>query len=110
MTQLDLTFSRVRFPRAHRDDPRSSHEAAAAGEASGSFQRQAERVLGALQTFTQCTAAELADHMGMDLYAVRRRLCDLKDTNLVERIDPTENTVPCAIARKRVCRWRVVGT
>lgn len=103
--QLDLLFGSVRFPRAHRNDPRSSHEAAAAGEASGTFQRQAERVLAGLRSYTNCTSAELARHLGMDLYAVRRRLTELEAAGLVDRIDPTADTVPCGVSGKRVCRW-----
>lgn len=108
MTQLDLMFSRVRFPRSHAHDPRSSHEAAAAGEASGSFQRQADRVLAALKRFPLATSAELtrmANDPGLNLYAIRRRLDELNKLSLVRRIDPTEHMKPCEVSGRRVCRW-----
>jgi DNA-binding MarR family transcriptional regulator len=109
MNQFDLMFGvRPRFPRAHRDDPVSSHEAAAAGESSGLFKRQAERVLAALKRFPLATSAELtklANDPALDLYAVRRRLDDLKKVNLVRRIDPTDDMKPCEVSGRRVCRW-----
>jgi DNA-binding MarR family transcriptional regulator len=106
-SQLDLMFSRVRFPRAHATDPRSSHEAAAEGERTGAFKKQAQRVLDGLRGYTNCTSAELSRHIDMDLYAIRRRLTELEAAGLVDRIDPTDDTVPCEVSRKKVCRWRL---
>jgi hypothetical protein len=104
MNQIDC-FDRVTFPRVHRNDPRSSHEAAAAGEKSGAFKRQAELVLAWLKKWPQATSAELAKVSGLDLYVCRRRLDDLNKCALVQRLDPTEDTVPCQISGKKVCRW-----
>jgi hypothetical protein len=108
MNQFDLMFgAKPRFPRAHTTDPRSSHEAAAEGERTGAFKKQAQRVLDGLRGYTNCTSAELSRHIDMDLYAVRRRLTELEATGLVDRIDPTDDTVPCEVSGKRVCRWRI---
>lgn len=102
--QLDA-FDGVRFPRAHRNDPRSSHEAAAAIERSGKAKSDAIRVYEGAKVHQNHTSAELAQALGMELYAVRRRLTELEAIGKIQRIDPTENTVPCAISGKRVCRW-----
>jgi hypothetical protein len=109
--QLDLMFSRVRFPRSHAADPRSSHEAAAEGERTGAFKKQAQRVLWALKRFPLATSAELtklAADPGLDLYAIRRRLDDLHKVNLVRRIDPTKDMAPCTVSGRRVCRWEAL--
>lgn len=101
------TPSRVELPppKAHRHDPVSSHNAARAARkfAHG----HATRVLAAVRAFPLSTSAELAEAIRMDLYQVRRRLTDLLDAGQIRRIDPTDNTVPCRVGGKRVCRWEV---
>jgi predicted HTH transcriptional regulator len=107
MNQLTI-FDSVRFPRAHRNDPSSSHAAAAAGEASGRFKTNAMLVLSLVKRFPQATAAELAyldsDH-NLDKHEIRRRLTELVQAGMVEQIKPTEAMKPCDVAGKKACRY-----
>jgi hypothetical protein len=105
--QLDA-FEGVRFPRAHRNDPSSSHAAAAAGEASGLFKSNAMEVLALVKVYPNATAAELARfarRRHLDKHEVRRRLTELCACGLVEQIKPTEAMKPCEVAGKRACRY-----
>lgn len=95
-----------RLPRAHRGDPQSSHDAARRAEAFA--QTHAETVLRGLRAYPLSTSAELARAMPFDLTETRRRLDDLKRDERARRIDPTPETVPCAVSGKRVCRWEAV--
>lgn len=101
--QLDLLAPR--FPRARRTDPRSSHEAAALIERTGVAGRQAQAVLAAMRAHPLSTSMELARAAGIDRYAVARRAPELAAQGLAIRIDPTDDTLPCAVSGKRVCRW-----
>ncbi len=104
MTQLDA-FDQVRFPRARSNDARSSHEAAAQVERSGTAKAQAERVLAAIRRYPNSTSMELSRSAHIERYVVARRLPELAAAGLVERIEPTDITAPCAISNKRVIRW-----
>lgn len=95
-----------RFPRARRDDPRSSHEAAALIERTGVAGRQAAVMLEAMRQHPGSTTMELARAAGLDRYAVARRSPELAHDGLAIKIEPTDDTVPCAVSGKRVCRWR----
>lgn len=96
------------YPRARRNDPRSSHEAAAAIEASGRAAHQSAQVLAAVRLWPCSTSHELADAAHMDRYAIARRLPELAAAGRVRRIEPSAETVPCRISGKRVCRWEAV--
>ena len=103
--QIDFLSPAPRFPRARRDDPVSSHRAAAQVERTGSADAQRVLALNAVKTWPGRTSHELAHQMRMDRYAMARRLPELKRDNLARREDPTPETRPCAITSKRVCRW-----
>jgi len=75
MNQLTLTLTAA--PIAHRSDPWTSHAAALDVTASGKRSTDAERVLSGVSQYPGRTSTELADLLGMPLYAVRRRLSDL---------------------------------
>ena len=104
MTQLDA-FDTVNFPRARTTDARSSHEAAALVERTGTAKAQAQRVYTALLRYPNSTSMELSRSARIERYVVARRLPELAAAGRVERIEPTENTAPCAISNKRVIRW-----
>jgi hypothetical protein len=106
--QLDA-FDAVppRFARARRGDARSSQDAAASIEASGSAQAQAERALAALRRYPGSTSKELATLAHLNRYDVARRLPELHEAGLIDRIEPTPETEPCRISHKRVLRWSV---
>lgn len=95
-----------RFPRARTTDAASSHEAAALMELDGAARKQARRVLDALRRHPNSTSRELAKASRIDRYAVGRRLPELAELGLVERIEVTDATVACAIAKRRALRWR----
>jgi hypothetical protein len=96
-----------RFPRARREDPRSSHEAAALVERTGGAKAQAEAVLEALRRFPMSTSAELSKAMREHRQMPARRLPELAKAGLVTRHNPTRETTPCAVTGLRCVRWRV---
>jgi hypothetical protein len=91
------------FPRVRSTDPRSSHEAAA--QADRFAASQAQRVLTALRQWPGSTSMELAAVAHLDRYATARRLPELLADGFVTRREPTDDTKPCEVSRKRVCRW-----
>lgn len=91
-------------PRAHRRDARSSHEAAR--DAMRWQATHANIVLQGVKAYPCSTSAELAQMLGMGLYAVRRRLTDLLEAGAVRQF---ESANPCAISSKRVLRWDVAS-
>ncbi len=106
MNPLDA-FERL-YPRVHRNDPKSSHEAAAEGEKSGRFARHLDQVLDLVKRFPNSTAAELAKvakSKHLDKHEIRRRLTELVDAGLVDQSHPTPAMAPCAVAGKRACRY-----
>lgn len=109
--QLDI-FDAVppRFPRAHTRDPISSQRAAADGERTGRFKRNAAKVFEALKARPGSTSAELARYCGMDVHELRRRLTDLAlpECNLAKRVDPYDGMPVCAVSGKKACRWEPV--
>jgi hypothetical protein len=111
MSQPDLftvmfgAGAQPRFPRVRNDDARSSHDAAAAIESSGTARLQAERVLAALRKYSNATSRELAQFARLDRYEVARRLPELHEAGLVTRYDVSAITVPCAVSGKRAVRW-----
>jgi DNA-binding IclR family transcriptional regulator len=104
VSQMDA-FDSIRFPRARREDPISSQDAADVMERTGLAKSQAQRVLAGLRRYPNSTSMELAKVAGLDRHMVGRRLSELREANLVQRIDRNNDTVPCAVSEKRVCRW-----
>jgi RIO-like serine/threonine protein kinase len=103
-----LTLLPPRFPRARRGDAMSSHHAAAEIERKGIDKLQAQAVLAAMRRYDNVTSMELATWAGLDRYAVARRLSELASDGLVTRVEPTADTVPCAVSGKKVLRWRAI--
>lgn len=108
--QLNMFFDgrRARFPRARRSGPKSSDDAAAQIERTGVAGHQARQALAAVRLWPNSTSMELSKAARIDRYALARRLSELVTSGFVQRIEPTPNTVPCAVSHKRVCRWRPV--
>jgi len=94
VTQQPLDFA----PRARKRDPLSSHAAADRVERSGALGRQMTRVLEAVRATPGLTSGELAARHGMDRYMVARRLPDLEQRNLVQRIEHGERQVRWVLA------------
>lgn len=65
-------------PRARRDDPITSHEAAEALRASGALGRQQLEVLAAVRRWPGLTSLELGARMEINRWAVARRLPELE--------------------------------
>lgn len=108
MSQLDIFFGGTpHFPRVRTTDPRSSHEAAYLVERTGIAGKQASAVLAALHGLDNATSAELAKHAGLDRYMVARRAPELAEVGLIDKVLPTQDTVPCEVSGKRVVRWRL---
>lgn len=108
MSQLDAFDPIPYFPRARTTDARSSHEAAAAVEKSGLAKAQAQRVLAGIRRHPGSTSMELSRAARIERYAVARRLPELAEVGLVEKILPTDATAPCSVSGKRAIRWRPV--
>jgi len=62
----------------HNDDPRTSHDAIAAHDASGLRATNLKRVQAMVESSPGRTAGELEAVAGLPDYEVRRRLSDLK--------------------------------
>jgi hypothetical protein len=95
-----------RFPRARRSDARSSHDAAAAIEASGAAKFTARRVVAFLRRFGEATSREIATYGHLDRYAVGRRMSELETAGMVERIAPRLHK-PCGVTGKPAIHWRI---
>lgn len=106
MNQLDLWSAPLRFPRARRTDPISSLHAADLLERTGAHRAQAEAILAAVRRFPNSTSHEIARAAGIDRYAVARRCPELAQVGLIERVMPTDASIPCSVSGKRVVRWR----
>ncbi len=98
MTQMGLTFDP---PRARRSDPVTSHLAAQEMYETGAADRQAQSVLGMVQTRGGMTSAELAAHFHADRYMVARRLPELEARGLIRRGNPTR----CRISGRQAMTW-----
>lgn len=80
---------------ARRSDPSTSHDAAARTAAFRNAQK--DRILAKLRDDGQAGAEEIGDDLGMDGYAVRKRLADLEHAQLA---------VPTGMQRQtRSGRW-----
>jgi hypothetical protein len=95
-----------RFPRARRSDARSSHDAAAAVEASGSAKFTARRVVAFLRRFGEATSREISVYGHLDRHAVGRRMSELEAAGTVERIAPRVEK-PCTVTGKPATHWRL---
>lgn len=105
VTQLDITFDAVRFPRARVSDPTGSHEAAARMERTGKAKAQAEQVLAAFRRFPMATSAELAKLANLDRVMVARRCPELAKVGLLTRYEG-KDAKPCDVTGIRCVRWR----
>lgn len=65
-------------PRARRDDPETSHEAADWVRRSGVLRGHQQLVLGAVRKHPGATYLEIATASGLDRHAVARRLKELE--------------------------------
>lgn len=97
-----------RHPRARTTDARSSHEAAALIERTGTAKSDQQRVLNAVRRYPNSTTAELAKFARIDRYTVGRRMPELHELGLVGRYEPTPITAPCVVSGKKVIRWSPV--
>lgn len=68
---------------ARSTDPITSHQAAAAVEASGGASIQRRKCMDALHTMQGATSAEIAKAAGIDRYAAARRLPELRKAGKV---------------------------
>ena len=81
-SNFDLFDSMFAPPRAGSTDPDTSHSAAARlTEFAAGHCRKIYAKLGSMET---ASAEQLGDALGMDPYAVRKRLADLAHAKLVE--------------------------
>jgi predicted ArsR family transcriptional regulator len=71
--------------KSRRLDPQTSHDAGASMKKAAT--RQGAAVLNCLAAIREAGAEEIGDLIGMDSYAVRKRLPELQDAGLAE---PTE--------------------
>ena len=95
-------MGQIEAMRARRTDPATSHEAAAMAVQFAPGHQ--ELVLRALREHGQLGAEQIANIIGMQAYAVRKRLPELQDLHLVEPAgDLTRRTATGR--RERV--WRV---
>lgn len=78
--------------RSRADDPASSREAAEQMNDSGAASHQLQKAVNAVRRHPGLTSAELADAVGMDRYAMARRLPDAERVGKVVR------------GRFRICR------
>ena len=99
MTQLALYLPP---PGARRRDPATSHDAARSMRTAAT--EQAARVFNALQSLGEAGAEQIAERIGMDAYAVRKRLPELEAAGLIATTGDTRRTASGRSERV----WRVV--
>lgn len=109
--QQPLNFDAPRHPRARRTDQRSSHEAAAAIEASGTAAHQARLCLEAVLQHPGCTTRELHHYAGLDIHMAGRRLGELAAEGKIRRRDSDYNPPPnpCRFGNRVATRWYPTG-
>lgn len=91
--------------RARRRDVEPSHEAAERAEATGSADNQRNRVLAYLRKHSgeSFTSHEIATALGMDRQQPARRLPELRELELVVRLDEKRK---CRVAGTNAILWR----
>lgn len=87
--------------RSRADDPASSREAAEEMNSSGRAALQMQKAIEAVSRFPASTSAELADAVGMDRYAMARRLPDAERSGAVLRGDFRN----CRVTGRRSLTW-----
>lgn len=85
MNQLSIDFSPIRHART--GDPETSKEAAARVREFAAGQCLA--ILGVLQKYGPLGAEQIAGHLNIDAYAVRKRLADLEHAGKAQPL-PTQ--------------------
>lgn len=96
--------TRVVEPGCHRDDPRTSHDAAERLRQSGRLTGQHRAVLDAIRQCDGATHAELGEAMGVRWLAPARRLPELDRAGLVHRGEPRT----CKVKGSRCTTWWIL--
>lgn len=91
----------VRTPAARSTDPETSHEAAAAITESGERAKQQDRAAAAVRKHPGLTSAELAQAIGMNRYALARRLPEVETAK--EVVKGAART--CEVSRRKAVTW-----
>lgn len=102
-TLFDLDLPRGPQATARRTDADTSHEAAAAMNASGKAQAHAEMVLAQVRFQPGSTAAEIGAATNLGHHEAARRLADLWNASKVVKGEPRI----CRINATRMTTWRV---
>ena len=89
---------------ARKSDPDTSHEAARRFEQSGKAEIQRKKVFRGVVDFPGRTSAELSPLVGLDRYAVARRLPELEKSGSVRKGQPR---ICSAHGTAAVTWWRV---
>lgn len=98
MSQLALYLP---APGARRRDPATSQQAAESMRTAAT--EQGARVFNALQAIGEAGAEQIGQRIGMDAYAVRKRLPELEQAGLIETTGDTRRTASGRSERV----WRV---
>ena len=77
-------------PAARKLDPQTSHDAAKSMETAATL--HCAQVLNCLRAIRSAGAEEIGELIGMDAYAVRKRLPELQDRGLAEPTDERRTT------------------
>jgi predicted ArsR family transcriptional regulator len=77
-------------PAARKLDPQTSHDAAKSMETAATL--HCAQVLNCLRAIRSAGAEEIGELIGMDAYAVRKRLPELQDAGLAEPTDERRTT------------------
>jgi predicted ArsR family transcriptional regulator len=88
--------------KSRRLDPQTSHAAGASMKRAATY--QAAAVLNCLRAIQEAGPEEIGDLIGMEAYAVRKRLPELQDAGLAE---PTEERRKTRSGRSERI-WRIV--
>lgn len=95
------TTLRPHLVRARRRDPSTSQQAAESMRTAAT--EQGARVFNALQAIGEAGAEQIGQRIGMDAYAVRKRLPELEQAGLIETTGDTRRTASGRSERV----WRV---
>jgi predicted ArsR family transcriptional regulator len=77
-------------PAARKLDPQTSHDAAKSMETAATL--HCAQVLNCLRAIRRAGAEEIGELIGMDAYAVRKRLPELQDAGFVDATDQRRTT------------------
>ena len=76
--------------KSRRLDPQTSHDAGASMKRAATY--QAAAVLNCLRAIREAGAEEIGELIGMEAYAVRKRLPELQDAGFVDATDQRRKT------------------